>query len=264
MTQISNIIDINLYPAILRPNEHKEFFETQRKLFREQGLLSLPDFILPEALTELVKESSILAEQGYFNSLTGNAYLEKESDEWPEGHPKRMHETTLLGVVAYDQFPNDSLLRTIYEDEDFQNFIEKILNRGPLHKYDCELGALNLSVMKAGHYLRWHFDQSDFVVSLNIQEAQNGGVYEYSSNLRSEKEPNYEGVKKVLQGDRSKVDVLSTPPGSLILFEGRYTLHRVTEIGGTLNRYTGLFGYGLEEGIRSSDYLKEIRYGRNK
>ena len=263
MLQLKDVIDSEKYPVWSAEND-SVFFEEARANFKQNGLISLPGFIRESALTSMIEESDQLAPSAFYNSLTGNAYLEKENESFPEGHAHRMVETTTLGAVANDQIGSETILSRIYRSEDFKNFVEKILNRGQLFEYACRLGALNLSVMKSGHYLRWHFDQSDFVVSLNIQEAERGGIYEYISNLRTETDNCYEQVKKVLDGDTSAVKVLSTPPGSLILFEGRYTMHRVTEIEGSRNRYTALFGYGLKPGIDSTDYLKMIRYGRTQ
>ena len=51
-------------------------------------------------------------------------------------------------------------------------------------------------------------------------------------------------------------------PGTLMLFEGRHTLHRVSPIGGGRPRYVGLFGYDRKPGTCSSELLRLIRYGR--
>ena len=51
-------------------------------------------------------------------------------------------------------------------------------------------------------------------------------------------------------------------PGTLMLFEGRHTLHRVSTIGGARPRYVGLFGYDRKPGTCSSELLRLIRYGR--
>jgi len=112
--------------------------------------------------------------------------------------------------------------------------------------------------------LRWHFDQSDFVVSINLQDPESGGVYEYIKDLRSPVNENYEGVKEALKGKSKEVKILDAAPGSMILFEGRYTLHRVTEIKGKKPRYGALFGYALKPNVDSTPYLKKIRYGRTE
>ena len=49
--------------------------------------------------------------------------------------------------------------------------VSRILGRAPLYRYADPLGAMNLAVMHEGDALGWHFDQTDFVVSLAIQPS---------------------------------------------------------------------------------------------
>jgi hypothetical protein len=53
-------------------------------------------------------------------------------------------------------------------------------------------------------------------------------------------------------------------PGTLMLFEGRHSLHRVTPVQGSRPRYVGLFGYDTKSDTMSSELLKQIRYGRSE
>lgn len=230
--------------------------------FTNTGILVIERFFKGEVLQQMVAEANRLAGQAYFETVIGNAYLKPVDDSLPPEHALNTTETTTVGVVAYDQLPFDSLLKEIYLDEDFHRFIEKILNRGPLYRYDCELGAINIAVMRPGDYLRWHFDQSDFVVSIPLQLAEAGGIYEYVRNLKTETDPNYAEVRAAVLGQSEKVSRLATPAGSLIFFEGRHTLHRVTEIEGNQLRLVALLGYADRPGVKSDAYLRRIRYGR--
>ena len=51
-------------------------------------------------------------------------------------------------------------------------------------------------------------------------------------------------------------------PGTLLVFAGRYSLHRVSPIEGSTPRLVALLGYDTKPGTMSSDLLKEVRYGR--
>ena len=53
-------------------------------------------------------------------------------------------------------------------------------------------------------------------------------------------------------------------PGTLLVFEGRHSLHRVSPIEGATTRLVALFGYDTKPGTMSSDLLKMIRYGRTE
>ena len=70
-------------------------------------------------------------------------------------------------------------------------------------------------------------------------------------------------VSRVLAGDAPElVTTVPMTPGTLMLFEGRWSLHRVTPIRGSTPRYVGLFGYDTKPGTMSSELLKQVRYGR--
>ena len=69
-------------------------------------------------------------------------------------------------------------------------------------------------------------------------------------------------VAHVLAGERDRVVTLPMTPGTLLVFAGRHSLHRVSPIGGVTPRLVALFGYDTEPGTMSSDLLKAVRYGR--
>src|SRR5262249_38379778 len=130
-------------------------------------------------------------------------------------------------------------------------------------RYDDPLGGLNLASMYDGDTLAWHYDQTDFVVSVAVQESETGGDFECVPNTRTSDDEHYDDVAAILAGDADeRVATIPMTPGTLMLFEGRHTLHRVSPIGGSRPRYVGLFGYDRKPGTCSSELLRLIRYGR--
>ena len=51
-------------------------------------------------------------------------------------------------------------------------------------------------------------------------------------------------------------------PGTLLLFEGRRSIHRVSPIRGPRARHVALLAYDTKPGTDSSPLLKRVRYGR--
>jgi hypothetical protein len=51
-------------------------------------------------------------------------------------------------------------------------------------------------------------------------------------------------------------------PGTLMLFNGRWSMHRVTAIEGERARYVALLAYDTKSNTDSSETLKMSRYGR--
>ena len=70
-----------------------------------------------------------------------------------------------------------------------------------VYPYADPLGALNLAVMDDGDQLQWHFDQTDFVVSLAVQDADTGGDFEVAPQIRTADDEHYDDVARVLAGD---------------------------------------------------------------
>lgn len=261
----ADLVDTKRYPVLnFASGDGKKKVDAWRQELRETGACVLEGFLTPEATKLMVEQSTKLIPISFWNALTGNAYLSKIDETLPPDDARRLVDTTALGVVAYDQVPTSDALSLLYRWQVMTDFIAAIVGRGTLYHYKCPMGALNVSVMKDNDYLRWHFDQSDFVVSIPLQDSETGGEFEYVRHIRSKENENYDAVAKVLNGGRDGVEVLKMPPGSLILFEGRYTIHRVTRIKGETPRLIALLSYDTKPDTDSSDYLKMIRYGRLK
>jgi hypothetical protein len=225
------------------------------------GVSILPGFLSESATATAVREAEALAPLGHPSDVEGTPYLELPDDGWEPGHPRVTWDHTRLTAVAYDQFPSGSVLRTLYESDPVLAFLARALGF-EVYRYDDPLGGLNLAAMYDGDRLAWHYDQTDFVVSLAVQESETGGDFECVPMTRALDDEHYDEVAAVLAGDASRLVTVPMTPGTLMLFEGRHTLHRVSTIGGARPRYVGLFGYDRKPGTCSSELLRLIRYGR--
>lgn len=223
----------------------------------------LPGFLRADVIDGLVDECEALAPLGHFSQVSGTPYIEAPDTSYPEGHPRRIAEPTSLTAVAYDLFPNDSSIRALYEWDPLMYFIAALLGRSSLYRYADPFGALNLAVMTDGDELHWHFDQTDFVVSIAIQSSDQGGDFENAKLIRSADDEHYDDVAAVLAGqapDRVRTEPMT--PGTLMVFEGRHSMHRVTPIKGDRPRYVALLAYDTKPDTDSSNRLKMVRYGR--
>ncbi len=234
-----------------------------RRQMSATGACLLPGFLLPAATAALAEEAAALAPLAHRTPASrSTSYLEAPDESFPEGHPKRRLQTTSVGAVAYDLIPPRSRIRELYECDGMLAFLARALGKERLYRYADPLGALNVAVMTAGEHLLWHFDQTDFVVSLLLQRCAKGGVFEYVPYIRTPAEPNYDKVWRLLDGDRAGVIEVDMAPGTLALFEGRYSIHRVSEIMSERPRLIALLGYDTKPGTMSTERLKERRYGR--
>jgi hypothetical protein len=257
------MIDLARYP-ITRPDslEMRAVVADARRQLSATGAAELPGFVRSDALEVLAGEAEALAPQAYRSVGKGTAYLGLPDMTLPEGHPRRWLGPFGVGVVAYDQFPADSPLRRLYESDALMAFIGSVLNRGPLYRYADPLGALNLALMRDGDELQWHYDQTDFVVSLAIRPADGGGDFEVAPLIRTGDDERYDRVARVLDGSSDEVVTLPMTPGTLLVFEGRNSIHRVSPIRGATDRVIALLAYDTKPGTTSSELLRRARYGR--
>jgi hypothetical protein len=258
-----DLIDLARYPITdLDSPRAREVIDDARRQIAELGAAELTGFVTEAGVKELVRDAEELQERAHLSGGIGTAYLELPSDDWPSEHPRQTWMPYAVRAVGYDVIPYDSALRQIYELEALTRFIEAVLDRGELFHYADPCGALNLAVMADGDQLQWHFDQTDFVVSLAIQGAERGGDFDVVPRIRSADAENYDHVGAVLGGDHSSVLTLAMTPGTLLIFEGRNSLHRVSPIEGERLRHVGLLAYDTKATTTSSQLLREIRYGR--
>ena len=116
--------------------------------------------------------------------------------------------------------------------------------------------------MHKDHYFPWHFDGNEFTLSILVQKAEKGGLFEYSPDLRSVESENFDEVTKVLRGSRDKVKSLDLQPGDLQIFKGRFSMHRVTKIEGNTSRYIALPTYVKDNyRVNKPEHSKQV-YGK--
>ncbi len=236
--------------------------ERGRERMRLTGACEIPNFVRPEALPAFVADARQVASQAHRSGGLGTVSLGFPYESFALDHPQQWLGNYRLGAVAYDLFPHDSPIRQLFEWPELSAFVAAILGLETIHPCGDALGALNLAVMGEGDELQWHFDQIDFVVSLALQSADEGGDFEAAPFIRFTDDERYDDVARVLAGDREPLTVLPMTPGTLLVFAGRTSMHRVSPIRGSTPRLVGLFGYDTKLGTMSSDLLKEVRYGR--
>ncbi|MGQ0830997.1 MAG: HalD/BesD family halogenase [Microthrixaceae bacterium] len=269
--QAEALVDLERYPVLDLDGSGAAMADEHARALRDTGVAILPGFIRAEALPDLVAECERLAVGAYLQDVQGTPYLEApDATAWPAGHPRVTWARSAVRTVAYDRFhPTTSGLRSLFEWDPLLALVARILGRSPLHRYADPLGAMNLAVMRAGDALGWHFDQTDFVVSLAIQASDAGGEFENVQRLRWREgggiDEQYDTVARVLAGEAPElVTTVPMTPGTLMVFEGRWSLHRVTPVVGPTTRHVALFGYDTKPGTMSSELLKSFRYGRTQ
>ncbi len=267
MNALADFVDTERYPvADLGAPALRRVVDEARKSLAGRGVAILPGFVRAAALPDAVAQTEALRPKAFHEDIeVGTPYLELPDESFPEGHPRRTSVRSATWVLAYDLVPETHPVRRLYEWDAFPSFLAEILELPEVHRMDDPLGALNLAVMTEGHVQGWHYDSTDFVVSLALQSSERGGLFECVPFLRSDTEEHYDRVARVLAlEERESVEVLPMVPGTLMIFAGRHSLHRVTPVEGPTPRFVALFGFDRKPGTNSSDLLKMVRYGRTE
>jgi len=259
------LVDLERYPLFEPHSErYRAVVAKARRQMRERGAAEIEGFVSPAGVAALVGDAEALAPRAHRSGGQGTAYLEFPDFTLPADHPRLHFADYRVRAVAYDIMPLDSPLRLLYEWDPVKDLVAAVLDRGPIFRYADPFGALNLAVMGEGDQLQWHFDQTDFVVSLAIQSAEAGGDFEVVPRIRSADDERYDDVTAVLNGDDARVETLPMRAGTLLVFEGRYSLHRVSPVQGGRWRHVGLLAYDTKPGTMGSDLLRADRYGRTE
>ena len=231
--------------------------------FDEAGALVLHGFLTPEAVEAVRRDGENKIADAYFCASSHNVYLTPKDTGLPDDHPFNRQVISSKGLIADDQIDAASPLKEVYNDADFRSFVSHVVGEGAIHPYADALSAVNLHFAKAGQELGWHFDNSSFATTILIQKPQAGGRFEYVRDLRDSAsgDMNFDGVGSVLDGT-TRPDMLEAGPGTLMLFRGRDSLHRVTPTEGGTTRMLAVLAYNSQPGISLSESAMRTFYGR--
>lgn len=136
------------------------------------------------------------------------------------------------------------------------------MGKAALYPMDDPLACANVIGYYEGEGLNWHFDRSEFTTTLLLQAPRQGGEFQYRHELRSDDDPNYDGIGRLLRGEDSEVATLRLGAGDLNVFKGKNTAHRVTPPVGELARVITVLSYYEAPGRLFSDEENMGFYGR--
>ena len=262
--RLKTIVDLNQYPIHnLNSPIIKKLIERCKRELEEDSCSTIPNFILPKSVEVMRSELEKLHDDLYMSKETINAYVYAKDDQsLPKEHPKRNFMNRYNGYLNSDCFQKNSEMKYLYETEELLKFVSACLGVSPIYRWADPLACHAYNIMKPEGVLPWHFDSCEFTLSLMIQKPENGGIFEYCPNIREPGNENFDEVRKVLDGDRTRVRKLKLEPGDLQIFKGRFTLHRVTKVEGQNSRYMCIPAYVLDPWrVNTPEHSKAI-YGK--
>lgn len=260
--ELSQLVDLNRYP-LLNDGERQRLVADCRAQLAAESCVVLPGFISEQTAGAMASEAASVVPQAYRRDRLLSAYANIPADESLEiSHPTRQLFPYRQHVVATDQLPSEGLIMSLYRQSVLTDLIADILDQAPLYRTADELLSCTVTAMGAGDEHGWHFDSNDFVVSLLLQAPEEGGAFEFAPYVRGETEENFDAVSEVMQGRSDQIREKPVSAGTLMIFCGRRSLHRVARIEGSRPRLIALFCYDRRCGMQFSDSARTRAVGR--
>ncbi|MFI9503076.1 arpA protein [Nocardia sp. NPDC052566] len=261
---LSEIVDTTRYPLadVERP-ARAAVVDAARRDLAARGCTVLRGFVRPELLESLRAEGEGMAPHAYYTVERVNAYNIPLDSELAQDHPARIVLERGNAFVARDRIPADALIQRIYTDAGFQRFIADCFDLAELYEFADPLAGLCLNVVAPGMSHPWHFDTNEFTVSMLTQRADEGGIFEYCPNIRAPQDERLDDVRAVLTGAGAPpIRRLDLRPGDLQLFQGRFSLHRVSPVAGARQRHSAIFAYTDRAGVIGAVARTRQLFGR--
>ena len=259
-----DILDLDRYP-LDRPDGAATgaLIARCRADLAANGMFNLDGFLKPGALARALAEvKPVLDSASFTHRRSHNIYFQKDLPGLAPDHPALRLCETVNHTICADQIPGTMLLR-LYEWPPFAAFLAAVMEKPELHTMADPLARVNVMATRDGEALNWHFDRSEFTTTLLLQAPEGGGAFEYRTGLRSEDDPNYDGVARLLEGSDRQVESLHLAPGALNVFRGRNTAHRVTPVAGVRERIIAVFSFFERPGVLFSEEERIGFYGRS-
>ena len=256
--QLDQIIDFNRFPL-----DDPNFRGLCRHGLQSRGVLTMPGFVCKEAIEEMAREGRENQHLVYARTEQHTVYLSPVDDAFAADHPRNRLVTSSKGCITDDQIPDGSPLRVLYDAPAFRAFICDVLEQAEVFEYADPQSSINLHYAQTGQELGWHFDNSSFAITLMVQAPEQGGAFEYVRDVRDADTGGmgFTMVGAVLDGDIPGQQLIAEP-GTLVLFRGRNSLHRVVPNQGERTRMLAVLAYNSEPDIALSEAARMTFYGR--
>ena len=255
---LNQIVDLHSYPL-----GDTAFQSACRAKIDDTGVLVMPEFTSAAAIKAIHAEGEANQHRVYASAAQHTVYLSPQDPAFDEDHARNRLVTSSKGCITDDVVPADSALRTLYNAPEFRSFLCQVLGESALYEYADPLSSINLHYAQTGEELGWHFDNSSFAITLMVQPPERGGQFEYVSDVRDADTGDmaYGAVADVLDG-KTAVQQIIAGAGTLVLFRGRNSIHRVAPNLGARTRMLAVLAYNSAPGISLSEQARLTFFGR--
>ena len=277
-------MNFEFYPWLrdLSSPEAREALEGARQTYLDVGAVTLPNFVTPQALETMAAQARAAEDDAFTTDSTHTAYLTNvDLERFDKASVFNHAMRTQVASTAFDELPPHSPLAALYRHDTLLQLVSWIVTG----KFDQlflsadPLGACSINVFRPNYHHSFHFDESVFSTTLMLQEASeaDSGLFQYTPPLRANKSnlaltevaaaiqaydketPIPAPFAEIDQHHQDKnhdqpplLRTLDFSAGTLSIFSGSRSLHRVTRVRGTRSRLVAVLTYGTQPGFCNS------------
>ncbi len=265
---IESIVDLGRFP-LHRPGTvaYTELLERCRREFAEHGMFDLVGFLRPDAVARSVRELRPLVErESFLHAREHNVWFLPDDEVRAvhgvdASHPSLARMRTANRTVCADRMTS-TLVVAVYEWAPLRTFVAAAVGAPELHLMDDPLARVNVMSYRHGEALQWHFDRAAFTTTLLLQRPDRGGRFEFRQGLRTVDVIDHDALGRTVSGHDPDVQRRDVHPGTLNVFAGHDTVHRVEPVEGDVDRLIAVYSWADAPGTRFTDAERIGFYGR--
>ena len=263
------LIDHDRYPVSPSPDDaaarsrRADVVADVAAALADDGCAVLPGFLSRRGHASLLAEAREREARAFYNECAeANVHLGDGDPSLPAGHPRNRFMPRTNGFVRADEWDETTDSKRLYDWPPLKDFLRDCLGKDELHVYEDPVSNMIVNVQRRDEEFNWHFDTNEFTITMLLQPADEGGLFEYVPALRSPTDENVAGVNAILDGDRELVRTIDLRPGDLQFFLGRFSLHRVTPNLGITTRLLLIMSFSEVPGSVGSVQRIRTLYGK--
>lgn len=244
------------------PAQRRAVVAEGRRQLRAEGFAALPGFVSARAAAAMAEEALATLPQAHRRDRMLGAYDIEPSPDMAADHPVRRRHPYCMHVTAMDLLPPSGMIRSLYRRDEMTELVADLLEERSLYRCADPLLSCAVTIMGEGDQHGWHFDTNDFVVTLLLQKPKQGGEFEFCPGIRSETDQNFAEVAAAMDGTAPGSRRPRVAAGTLMLFRGKQSIHRMTPVVGPRRRVIAIFSYDRTPGMMFSERTRLQAVGR--
>eukprot|EP00091_Calanus_sinicus_P001419 TRINITY_DN11400_c0_g1_i1.p1 TRINITY_DN11400_c0_g1~~TRINITY_DN11400_c0_g1_i1.p1 ORF type:complete len:133 (-),score=30.70 TRINITY_DN11400_c0_g1_i1:33-431(-) len=121
--RLRDVVNLDRYPVDdVNTQEFRTLLKKTRDTYEKDGIVTLPNFILQDAIEKSVAEVERAKGSEWFTKSTHNVFLDSGDDSFSKDHIRNRELPTTVASLAYDRLDINGPLLTLYHSDSLLSF----------------------------------------------------------------------------------------------------------------------------------------------